>query len=252
MIAAAAPMARPASGRSGRVGSWFVTGKRLEKAPFDLFYLVSSTHIAQRLLEPRDDAFVFRLFGYGDVSRIFRLNLERRLLDDAAAPRLVNEIIQISADPHDHIEALASQHINQLRLPRDKGLLEFVILVEALEIGRATNHSDVESVKILVSAYGVLGLDIRIERDRIIVSRRRLKKVHALFALFCLRDTSDNIDAAVLQHDEAARPRALNVVELQPGATGYLVQHQGIDTANRAILDDLVGWPLRIGHGKPF
>src|SRR5580692_9464276 len=65
-----------ASGRSGRVGSWFVAGKRLEKAPFDLFYLVSSTHIAQRLLELRDDAFVFRLFGYSDVSGIFRLNLE--------------------------------------------------------------------------------------------------------------------------------------------------------------------------------
>src|SRR5262249_40976782 len=77
-----------ASGRSGRVGSWFATGKRLEKAPFDLFYLVSSTHIAQRLLEPRDDAFVLRLFGDGDVSRIVRLNLERRLRDDAAAPRL--------------------------------------------------------------------------------------------------------------------------------------------------------------------
>ena len=83
-------------------------GKRLEKAPFDLCYLVRSTHIAQRLLEPRDGAFVFRLFGYGAVSRILRLNLERRLLDDAAAPRLVNEIIHIRADPHDQVVSLDS------------------------------------------------------------------------------------------------------------------------------------------------
>src|SRR6185295_13916146 len=156
-------------------------------------------------------------FGYGDVRRIFRLDLERRLPDDAAAPGLVNEIIQISADANDHIEALAGQHVNQLHLTRDKCLLEFLILVEALEIGRAANHADIESVKILVSAYGAPGLDTRIERDRVIVSRRRLKKVHALLALLCPRDTRNHVDAAVLQHDEAARPGALDVVELQPG-----------------------------------
>src|SRR5260370_41620685 len=103
-----------ASGRSGRVGSSFLTGKRLEKAPFDLFYLVSSTHIAQRLLEPRDDTFVFRLLGYGDVSRFFLLSLVRRLFDDAAATRIVYASIQIIVVPHDHIQPMTVQLFYQL------------------------------------------------------------------------------------------------------------------------------------------